>query len=91
MADEDIKRFIRSGAGPEGPTTGVIRVLVELNAATADESVLERLRGIGLQVEDVVGNKVVGSIDAAAVDRLESMDDVKAVERSQRLHLRTSD
>jgi hypothetical protein len=66
---------------------GTLRVIVELEAREPREKDLEHLRDLGLAVERVIGNKVVGSIPAAKLDGLEKDDSVRMVERSERLGL----
>jgi hypothetical protein len=66
---------------------GTLRVIVELEAREAREKDLEHLGELGLDVERVIGNKVVGSIPAAKLDGLEKDDAVRMVERSERLGL----
>ena len=65
----------------------VVRVLVELTERAVDESTLTRLRKLGLEVEHVVRNKVVGSIASEKISRLESDAIVRIVERSRKLEL----
>lgn len=62
-------------------------MLVELTERAVDESTLTRLRKLGLEVEHVVRNKVVGSIASEKISRLESDAIVRIVERSRKLEL----
>jgi hypothetical protein len=64
-----------------------LRVIVELEVRSPKEEDLEHLGDLGLSVERVVGNKVVGSIPAAKLESLEEDDSVRMVERSDRLGL----
>ncbi len=64
-----------------------LRVIVELDMRSPEEKDLEHLGDLGLDVERVVGNKVVGSIPAAKLQGLEADDSVRMVERSERLSL----
>jgi hypothetical protein len=66
---------------------GTLRVIVELEAREPRKKDLEHLRELGLDVERVIGNKVVGSIPAAKLEGLEKDDSVRMVERSERLGL----
>lgn len=59
-----------------------LRVLVELSQRVPDEACMQRLRGAGLEVEEVIGNKVIGRIAADAVHSLEALPEVASVERS---------
>jgi hypothetical protein len=60
-------------------------VLVDLVAAEADEACLERLRGHGLAVEEVVGNKVIGTVPGERLDELKNAPGVADVELPARL------
>jgi hypothetical protein len=67
--------------------SGTLRVIVELEVRSPESKDLEHLGDLGLDVERVVGNKVVGSIPAAKLEGLESDDCVRMVERSEKLGL----
>ena len=64
-----------------------LRVIVELDVRSPQDKDLEHLGDLGLDVERVVGNKVVGSIPAAKLEGLEADDSVRMVERSEKLGL----
>ncbi len=64
-----------------------LRVIVELEVRCPQEKDLEHLGDLGLDVERVVGNKVVGSIPAGKLQGLESDESVRMVERSEKLGL----
>jgi hypothetical protein len=64
-----------------------LRVIVELEVRSPKEEDLEHLGELGLDVERVVGNKVVGSISRAKLEGLENDDSVRVVEKTQRLGL----
>jgi hypothetical protein len=64
-----------------------LRVIVELDMRSPEEKDLEHLGDLGLDVERVVGNKVVGSIPAAKLQGLEADESVRMVERSEKLGL----
>jgi hypothetical protein len=79
----DLLRGSRPGrAGATGVGVGVI-VAVRPEAPPAD--VLARLKALGLQVERTVGDKIIGTIDGAGVERLRADPAVDAVETSVRL------
>lgn len=65
-----------------------LRVIVELEVRSPKEADLEHLGDLGLDVERVIGNKVVGSIPKAKLSKLEDDGSVRAVERSEKLSLR---
>ncbi len=65
-----------------------LRVIVELEVRSPKEKDLDHLGELGLDVEKVVGNKVVGSILAVKLAKLEGDDSVRLVERSGKLSLR---
>jgi hypothetical protein len=64
-----------------------LRVIVELEARSPKDEDLEHLGSLGLDVERVIGNKVVGSIPAAKLECLEEDAAVRMVERSEKLGL----
>lgn len=64
-----------------------LRVIVELEVRAPVDKDLEHLGELGLDVERVVGNKVVGSIPAAKLEGLEADESVRMVERSEKLGL----
>ena len=64
-----------------------LRVIVELEMRSPEDRDLEHLGELGLDVERVVGNKVVGSIPATKLEGLESDESVRMVERSEKLGL----
>ena len=64
-----------------------LRVIVELEVRSPQDKDLEHLGDLGLDVERVVGNKVVGWIPAAKLEGLEADDSVRMVERSEKLGL----
>ena len=64
-----------------------LRVIVELLVRSPREEDLVHLSELGLDVERVVGNKVVGSILAAKLECLEKDDSVRMVEPSEKLGL----
>jgi hypothetical protein len=64
-----------------------LRVIVELEVRSPKDEDLEHLGTLGLDVERVVGNKVVGCIPAAKLEGLEEDAAVRMVERSETLGL----
>ena len=64
-----------------------LRVIVELEVRSPKDEDLEHLGNLGLDVERVVGNKVVGCIPAAKLEGLEGDAAVRMVERSETLGL----
>jgi hypothetical protein len=64
---------------------GPLRVLVDLRAAEADEACLEGLRNHGLAVEEVVGNKVIGTVAGERLEELRGAPGVAEVEVPARL------
>ena len=64
-----------------------LRVIVELEMRSPQDQDLAHLGDLGLDVERVVGNKVVGLIPAAKLEGLEKDDSVRMVERSEKLGL----
>lgn len=70
---------------------GEIAVLVELASQAADKASLRRLKDVGLTVDEVLGNKIVGRIDSELEPDLESLSIVAVVERSVKLKPHTDD
>ena len=64
---------------------GPVRVLVDLNLREADEPSLEHLRSCGLNVEEVVGNKVIGTIAGERLEDLRGLTEVAEVEVAAKL------
>jgi hypothetical protein len=64
-----------------------LRVIVELEVRSPKDEDLAHLGELGLDVESVVGNRVVGSIPAAKLEGLEKDGSVRMVERSTKLGL----
>lgn len=65
----------------------LLRVIVELEVRSPGQKDIQHLGALGLHVERVVGNKVVGSIPAAKLEGLEADGSVRMVERSEKLGL----
>ena len=80
MSDE-LKRFLKGRRGDSRR----LKVFVEIDAAEPDEACLERLRGLGLEVEQLIANKILGSLEASCLEGVKGDPDVRAVEVSRRL------
>jgi hypothetical protein len=78
----DLLRASRPGRAASGGSVGVI---VAVRAGEERAQVLERLRACGLQVERTVGDKIIGAIDGAQVERLRADPAVAEVETSVRV------
>ncbi len=78
---KDVLRASRAGTGAGGTR----RVLVALNVPEANPETLDELRAIGLAVESVIGNKVVGAIADGDLARLRASPRVADVEESTTL------
>ncbi len=75
-----------AAAGEElTPSTGSVEVLIDLNLPAADDPSLERLEAYGVTVDEVIGNKVVGSLPADRLADLRADPQVAEVELSARL------
>jgi hypothetical protein len=70
-------------------TTRKIRVLVELATRTPTDADLFHLRELGLEVEETLGNKIVGAIVESELAKLRDDELVRAVEPSTQLKLHT--
>ena len=76
----DLKRALqRSGLDVLG-TGGRSRVLVELVEAT--DAALQRLTELGMEVERLVGNTVLGSVESSRITALRQTPGVLAVDLS---------
>ena len=62
-----------------------LRVFVEIDAKAPDAACLERLTALGLEIERVIGNKVLGTLDATDRAAVESDPQVRLIEVSRRL------
>ena len=78
----DLLRGSRPG---HAAAAGRIGVIVALRPGHEAAAVLSRLRTLGLEVERTVGDKIVGTLDGAAVERLRGDPGVAEVETSVRL------
>lgn len=78
----DLKSILKRELG-QGDET--IDVLVALAHSRADDALLGELRKLGLEIREVVGNKVIGRIAADGLSALEASASVAEVERSVRL------
>lgn len=65
--------------------SGPLRVIVEVKARAVEDAHRRRLEEVGLVVERVVGNKLIGVVPAEKLAALESDAVVAAVERSVKL------
>ena len=80
-----LKRAGRPGhAGKSGDK---LRVIVELEVRSPEEPHLAHLSALGLDVERVIGNKVLGVIAKGKLPALEADESVRAVEPSEKLKL----
>ncbi len=66
---------------------GPIRVLLELKVPGSDAECQKRLQALGLKVSEIIGNKIIGSVDPNRLDQLRSDPDVIDVEISVPLEL----
>lgn len=72
----ELYRDFRSGPGDR------VTVHVGLRTNAADSATLEHLAGLGLEVQTVVGNMLVGLIPTARLEELRSDPVVAAVEQA---------
>jgi len=64
---------------------GTVQVLVDLNVREPDAACLQKLAAYGLEVSEVIGNKLVGTIPGEQIGRLERDPQVAEVEVATRL------
>lgn len=70
----------------ESERSGPLQVIVDLHTREAGDGCLQQLESLGLRVNSVAGNKVIGSVDAAELPALRAHAEVREVEVSTRLH-----
>lgn len=73
---KSLREAAQSARGPRR------KILVDLDMPEASDTALEELRAAGMVVRRVVGNKVFGEIDAAALPNLRRCRVIRAVEES---------
>jgi len=61
---------------------GIVKVLVALNISDPDQACLERFRALGLSIEKIIKNKIIGTIDVNNLPVLEADDQVAETEIS---------
>ena len=59
---------------------GPVKVVVDLETSQPQEGCIERLGRLGLEVKEIIQNKIVGSIDAQRLTSLRNDADVREVE-----------
>lgn len=85
--EKRIQEYLRSyAAGIEDPHKPV-KVLVALSVAEPEADALDELRAIGLSIDELIHNKILGSIMPTALETLRSHRVVSEVELSQKLNL----
>jgi len=77
-----LKRVLQSANQRLTPNRGRVKVLVALNDRSPSDATLDRLRGLGLRIDRVIGDTVVGTIKADRLSALESDDGVVEAELS---------
>ena len=83
--NRDMKQILRNTANDLVEIAGQVKVLVALHESSPDEKCLAGLKALGLTIDKVVGNKVIGSINGAALSALGKARSVAEVETSTRL------
>ena len=84
-----IQEYLRSAALGVGEPHEQVKVLVELSVADLGTDGLDELRAIGLSIDEVIHNKILGSIMASEIEALRSHRFVTEVELSHKLKLHT--
>jgi hypothetical protein len=80
-----IKKFLESRDKDKHGQPKKLKVLVSLKVSHPDDKCLQRLKEIGLSIEDVIDHIVIGSIAADKLEALKADPLVTEVERSQKL------
>ena len=70
-----------------GSPSDRMKVALALRTAAPDESCLKRLSALGVSVDRVVGNKVLGSVKRADIPRVAADPEVIEVEEGRKLSL----
>jgi hypothetical protein len=65
--------------------TGPVEVIVDLQVSKPGDELINALRRLGLNVEQIIGNKVVGTIEAPQLPSLREDPRVRDVEVGVRL------
>lgn len=78
----NLKSILERGAGG---ARGPVKVMVALGVARAEKPLLDRLKRLGLEIDRVVGNKLIGEISADRLPSLRGDPDVSEVEESVKL------
>ena len=79
---DSLKKLLQSPKVGLFQTRGPVKVIVDLNAPSAGDECLARLKDLGLEIGGVTKNKVIGSIDAELLSALRSDSEVREVEIS---------
>jgi hypothetical protein len=80
-----IKKFLENRDKDKHGQPKRFKVLVTLKVSHPDDKSLQRLKEIGLSIEDVIDHIIIGSIPADKLDALKADPLVSEVERSQKL------
>lgn len=78
----DLKDILRKSNQGLTERQGQVKILAALRTPDPDEACLNRLRGLGLTIDRVVKNKIIGSIDAEKLAALRADADVEEAELS---------
>lgn len=81
----DLKHILRESKQDLLVKRGRVKVFVELQEGAPDAQCLDHLHELGLTVDRVIKNKIVGSIEARFLAALEADPAVKATEVSAQL------
>ena len=81
--NKDILRSTRPGDAR--PASGEVDVLAALKGDGLDADTRQRLERLGLHIEQLIGNKLVGRAEAGCLDAIRADPAVSEVETSVRL------
>ena len=85
MKSDNLKDILRKSNQGLTEKSGYVKVLVALKSSKPDQASLDRLRALGLSIDRVVRNKVIGSIAADRLNALKKDPQVAEAELSVRL------
>lgn len=80
-----LKKFLENQGKDKDDQPKKLKVLVTLKVSSPDENCLQRLKEIGLSIEEVIDHIVIGTIASDKEEILKAEPLVSEVERSQKL------
>jgi hypothetical protein len=85
MTDNDLSSILKRSGLSLTASAGSIRVLVELRVPSLAPSLRRELEAVGLKIDEAIGNKVFGTLEAGNRSSIEQLNFVAGVENSVQL------